>query len=199
MEGFALHEAYTNGTIHEHFSETKSKFLYTSQQIDVLQERLHEAEVRYDRAAAAQQSIFMYSQRLKIVTLDGAIAMLQEYADRKAVQLITMAKFLDRQSDSLRVLTVDEDENEDISDSSDEGMDDVRIPTFLPGDADTSSDSANELIFIDANSEFDEGYSYMRTTSELHNDEDTENFVHMDVDDSFQTDLEPTGFDEFYL
>ena len=198
MEGFALHEAYTNGTLREHFNQTKSKFLYTSQQIDVLQERLHEAQVRYDRAAAAQQSIFMYSQRLKLVTLDGAIAMLQEYADRKAVQLIAMAKLLDQQCDSGIVQRDDEDESED-SDSSDEDMDDVRIPTLLPGEADTSSDSEDELIFIDANSELDEGYTYMTTSSELHDDDDTTNFVHMDVDDSFHTDLEPTGFDEFYL
>lgn len=67
-----------------------TKFRRSCHHIRILNRRIEEVQIRYDRAFSAGRRSFRYSQRLKLATYEGMRNMYYEYACRHADQLEKM-------------------------------------------------------------------------------------------------------------
>ena len=72
------------------FRQLDSKFRRSCHHIRMLNRRIEEVQVRYDRAFSAGRRSFRYSHRLKLATYEGMRNMYYEYACRHADQLEKM-------------------------------------------------------------------------------------------------------------
>ncbi len=73
------------------------KFRRSCHHIRMLNRRIEEVQVRYDRAFASGQRSFRYTHRLKLATLEGMRNMYYEYACLRADELEQMQDALIRQ------------------------------------------------------------------------------------------------------
>ncbi len=73
------------------------KFRRACHHIRMLNRRIEEVQVRYDRAFASGQRSFRYTHRLKLATLEGMRNMYYEYACLRADELEQMQDVLIRQ------------------------------------------------------------------------------------------------------
>ncbi|VDI40954.1 Hypothetical predicted protein [Mytilus galloprovincialis] len=88
------------------------KFKRSCEHIVLLNQKLDDLQVRYDKAKAEDRRSFRYPLRLKIAVVDGVRNMYYEYAMREAEKIATIkGKLLGYQA----VIEVDEssDESED--------------------------------------------------------------------------------------
>ena len=72
------------------FRHLDCKFRRACHHIRMLNRRIEEIQVRYDRAFADGRRSFRYSHRLKLATLEGMRNMYYEYACRRADELEKM-------------------------------------------------------------------------------------------------------------
>lgn len=69
------------------FRLTDRKFRRACQQIRLLNHRIEDAQVRYDRAYKTNRRSFRYTCRLQLATLEGMRNMFYEYACSRADEL----------------------------------------------------------------------------------------------------------------
>jgi hypothetical protein len=69
------------------FHKSDRKFRLACQQIRLLNHRIEEAQIRYDRAYTINQRSFRYTCRLQLATLEGMRNMFYEYACHRADEL----------------------------------------------------------------------------------------------------------------
>ena len=74
-----------------------AKFRRSCHHIRMLNRRIEEVQVRYDRAFASGQRSFRYTHRLKLATLEGMRNMYYEYACLRADDLEQMQDVLVQQ------------------------------------------------------------------------------------------------------
>lgn len=79
------------------FRVLDAKFRRACHHIRVLNRRIEDVQVRYDRAFASGQRSFRYTHRLKLATLEGMRNMYYEYACLRADELEQMQDVLVRQ------------------------------------------------------------------------------------------------------
>ena len=65
------------------FNRQDAKFRRACQQIRLLNRRIDDAQVRYDRGYSANQRSYRYTLRLQLATLEGTRNMFYEYACRR--------------------------------------------------------------------------------------------------------------------
>lgn len=71
----------------ETFRLTDRKFRRACQQIRLLNHRIEDAQIRYDRAYKTNRRSFRYTWRLQLATLEGMRNMFYEYACNRADEL----------------------------------------------------------------------------------------------------------------
>lgn len=76
------------------FRHLDGKFRRSCHHIRMLNRRIEEIQVRYDRAFSAGRRSFRYSHRLKLATYEGMRNMYYEYACRRADELEQMQEVL---------------------------------------------------------------------------------------------------------
>lgn len=76
------------------FRQLDRKFRRSCHHIRMLNRRIEEVQIRYDRAFAAGRRSFRYSHRLKLATYEGMRNMYYEYACRRADELEKMQDVL---------------------------------------------------------------------------------------------------------
>lgn len=69
------------------FHKADRKFRRACQQIRLLNHRIEDAQIRYDRAYATSRRSFRYTCRLQLATLEGMRNMFYEYACNRADEL----------------------------------------------------------------------------------------------------------------
>lgn len=69
------------------FRMTDRKFRRACQQIRLLNHRIEDAQIRYDRAYKTNRRSFRYTCRLQLATLEGMRNMFYEYACNRADEL----------------------------------------------------------------------------------------------------------------
>ena len=79
------------------FRVVDAKFRRACHHIRMLNRRIEDVQVRYDRAFASAQRSFRYTHRLKLATLEGMRNMYYEYACLRADDLEQMQDVLIRQ------------------------------------------------------------------------------------------------------
>jgi len=72
------------------FKHMDRKFRRSCHHIRILNRRIEEVQIRYDRAFSSGQRSFRYSHRLKLATYEGTRNMFYEYACRRADELEKM-------------------------------------------------------------------------------------------------------------
>jgi len=78
------------------FRVTDAKFRRACHHIRMLNRRIEDVQVRYDRAFASGQRSFRYTHRLKLATMEGMRNMYYEYACLRADELEEMQDVLIR-------------------------------------------------------------------------------------------------------
>ena len=81
-------------TIMTSFRKLDRKFRRSCHHIRMLNRRIEEVQVRYDRAFSSGRRSFRYSHRLKLTTYEGMRNMYYEYACRRADELEKMQDVL---------------------------------------------------------------------------------------------------------
>ena len=76
------------------FRRLDRKFRHSCHHIRILNRRIEEIQVCYDRAFSAGRRSFRYSHRLKLTTYEGMRNMYYEYACRRADELEQMQEVL---------------------------------------------------------------------------------------------------------
>ncbi len=76
------------------FQKLDRKFRRSCHHIRMLNRRIQEVQVRYDRAFSSGQRSFRYSHRLRLATYEGMRNMYYEYACRRAEELEKMQEVL---------------------------------------------------------------------------------------------------------
>ena len=76
------------------FRHLDSKFRRSCHHIRMLNRRIEEVQIRYDRAFSSGRRSFRYSHRLKLATYEGMRNMYYEYACRRADELEQMQEVL---------------------------------------------------------------------------------------------------------
>jgi len=76
------------------FRHLDGKFRRSCHHIRMLNRRIEDIQVRYDRAFSAGRRSFRYSHRLKLATYEGMRNMYYEYACRRADELEQMQEVL---------------------------------------------------------------------------------------------------------
>jgi len=76
------------------FRATDRKFRRACQQIRLLNHRIEDAQVRYDRAYKDNRRSFRYTCRLQLATLEGMRNMFYEYACNRADELESLQEDL---------------------------------------------------------------------------------------------------------
>lgn len=76
------------------FRKLDRKFRRSCHHIRMLNRRIEEVQVRYDRAFSSGRRSFRYSHRLKLATYEGMRNMYYEYACRRADELEKMQDVL---------------------------------------------------------------------------------------------------------
>jgi hypothetical protein len=71
----------------ETFHRINRKFRRTCQQLRLLNHRIEDAQMRYDRAYKKNRRSFRYTCRLQLATLEGMRNMFYEYACNRADEL----------------------------------------------------------------------------------------------------------------
>jgi hypothetical protein len=71
----------------EHYNQLQRKFRKACSQVILLNNRIQDAQTRYDRAVGQRRKSFRYVGRLHLVTLEGVRNMIYEYASRAADEL----------------------------------------------------------------------------------------------------------------
>ena len=79
------------------FRDLDAKFRKACHHIRMLNRRIEDVQVRYDRAFSSGQRSFRYTHRLKLATLEGMRNMYYEYACLRADELEEMQDVLIRQ------------------------------------------------------------------------------------------------------
>ena len=74
----------------EHYQQLQRKFRKACSQVILLNNRIQDAQIRYDRAVKANRKSYRYVGRLNLATLEGVRNMIYEYAARSADELDTM-------------------------------------------------------------------------------------------------------------
>ena len=74
----------------EHYQTLQRKFRKACSQVILLNNRIQDAQIRYDRAVKANRKSYRYVGRLNLATLEGVRNMIYEYAARAADELDTM-------------------------------------------------------------------------------------------------------------
>lgn len=78
MDAFPTYKAYT---------AMEAKFERACAQLTILNAKIAEIQLRYDRAAAVNRRSFRYSLRIQLVELEGVRNMYYQYARAKAEDL----------------------------------------------------------------------------------------------------------------
>ena len=78
MDAFPTYKAYT---------AMEAKFERACSQLTILNAKISEIQLRYDRAAAVNRRSFRYSLRIQLVELEGVRNMYYQYARGKAEEL----------------------------------------------------------------------------------------------------------------
>lgn len=78
------------------FHMVDRKFRRACQQIRLLNHRIEDAQIRYDRAYKNNQRSFRYTCRLQLATLEGMRNMFYEYASHRANELEALQEDLIR-------------------------------------------------------------------------------------------------------
>lgn len=78
MDAFPTYKTYTT---------METKFERACSQLTILNAKIAEIQLRYDRAAAVNRRSFRYSLRIQLVELEGVRNMYYQYARAKAEEL----------------------------------------------------------------------------------------------------------------
>lgn len=81
MDAIPSYNAYTT---------MEAKFEKACSQLTILNAKIAEIQLRYDRAAAVNRRSFRYSLRIQLVEMEGVRNMYYQYAKTKAEQLDCM-------------------------------------------------------------------------------------------------------------
>ena len=97
MDAFPTYKAY---------SAMEVKFERACSQLTILNAKIAETQLRYDRAASVNRRSFRYSLRIQLVELEGVRNMYYQYARAKAEQLDLMKQQI--------IQTLSEDSEEEM-------------------------------------------------------------------------------------
>ena len=97
MDAFPTYKAY---------SAMEVKFERACSQLTILNSKIAETQLRYDRAASVNRRSFRYSLRIQLVELEGVRNMYYQYARAKAEQLDLMKQQI--------IQTLSEDSEEEM-------------------------------------------------------------------------------------
>ena len=74
----------------EHYQQLQRKFRKACSQVILLNNRIQDGQIRYNRAVQAKRKAYRYVGRLNLATLEGVRNMIYEYAARAADELDVM-------------------------------------------------------------------------------------------------------------
>ena len=74
----------------EHYQQLQRKFRKACSQVILLNNRILDGQIRYNRAVKANRKSYRYVGRLNLATLEGVRNMIYEYAARAADELDVM-------------------------------------------------------------------------------------------------------------
>ena len=92
----------------ENYTQLQSKFQKACSQVVLLNNKIQEANVRYNRASQQANKAYLYTGRLKLMTLEGVRNTIYEYAAR-------MADVIDEEQEKLVAMGVMEEEFEPVT------------------------------------------------------------------------------------
>ena len=72
---------------YKNYTDMETKFERACSQLTILNSKIAEIQIRYDRAAAVNRRSFRYSLRIQLVELEGVRNMYYQYARAKAEEL----------------------------------------------------------------------------------------------------------------